>query len=51
MPDLVDRMRLIAETDANGMTTHIAGYAGLAADQAEAFEGIDGFLLLARSAW
>jgi RND superfamily putative drug exporter len=47
MPDLVDHMRLLAETDANGMTTHIAGYAGLAADQAEAFQGIDGFLILA----
>ena len=47
MPDLADHMRDIAETDANGMTTHLAGYAGLAADQAEAFESIDGALLLA----
>ena len=47
MPDLADHMRGIAETDANGMTTHLAGYAGLAADQAEAFESIDGALLLA----
>ncbi len=47
MPDLADRMRDIAETDANGMVTHLAGYAGLAADQAEAFESIDGALLLA----
>ncbi len=47
MPDLADYMRDIAETDANGMTTHLAGYAGLAADQAEAFESIDGALLLA----
>jgi RND superfamily putative drug exporter len=47
MPDLADHMRGVAETDANGMTTHLAGYAGLAADQAEAFESIDGALLLA----
>jgi putative drug exporter of the RND superfamily len=47
MPDLADHMRDIAATDADGMTTHMAGYAGLAADQAEAFESIDGFLLLA----
>jgi RND superfamily putative drug exporter len=47
MPDLADHMRDIAETDANGMTTHLAGYAGLAADQADAFASIDGVLLLA----
>ena len=47
MPDLADHMREIAETDANGMTTHLAGYAGLAADQADAFESIDGALLMA----
>jgi RND superfamily putative drug exporter len=47
MPDLAEHMREIAETDANGMTTHMAGYAGLAADQASAFESIDGFLLMA----
>ena len=47
MPDLADYMRGVAETDANGMTTHLAGYAGLAADQASAFESIDGFLLFA----
>ncbi|HZG68816.1 MAG TPA: MMPL family transporter [Herpetosiphonaceae bacterium] len=47
MPDLADNLRDIAETDANGMTTHLTGYAGLAADQAEAFESIDGALLLA----
>jgi RND superfamily putative drug exporter len=47
MPDLAGHMRAIAETGANGMTTHLAGYAGLAADQAEAFENIDGALLLA----
>jgi len=47
MPDLADYMRGVAETDANGMTTHLAGYAGLAADQADAFANIDGALLLA----
>lgn len=47
MPDVADHMRGVAETDAEGMTTHLAGYAGLAADQAEAFESIDGALLLA----
>ena len=47
MPALADHIRDIAATDGNGMTTHVAGYAGLAADQAEAFEKIDGALLLA----
>jgi putative drug exporter of the RND superfamily len=47
MPDLADHIRGIADTDANAMNTHLAGYAGLAADQAEAFESIDGALLLA----
>jgi RND superfamily putative drug exporter len=47
MPDLAEHMRDIASTDADGMTTHLAGYAGLAADQAEAFANIDGALLLA----
>jgi RND superfamily putative drug exporter len=47
MPDLADHMRDVAESDARGMNTHLAGYAGLAADQAEAFESIDGALLLA----
>ena len=47
MPDLAEHMRGVAERDANGMTTHLAGYAGLAADQAEAFESVDGALLLA----
>ena len=47
MPDLAEHMRGVAARDANGMTTHLAGYAGLAADQAEAFESVDGALLLA----
>ena len=47
MPDLADHMRDISATDADGMTTHMAGYAGLAADQADAFASIDGALLLA----
>jgi RND superfamily putative drug exporter len=47
MPDLADHMRDIAATDSSGMSTHMAGYAGLAADQADAFASIDGVLLLA----
>ncbi|MGH3117649.1 MAG: MMPL family transporter [Gaiellales bacterium] len=47
MPDLADHMRGVADDGSNGMTTHLAGYAGLAADQADAFANIDGFLLLA----
>ena len=47
MPDLADHMRGVAEDGSDGMTTHMAGYAGLAADQADAFANIDGFLLLA----
>jgi RND superfamily putative drug exporter len=47
MPDLADHMRGVAADGSEGMTTHLAGYAGLAADQADAFANIDGFLLLA----
>jgi RND superfamily putative drug exporter len=47
LPDLADRMRDIAASDAEGMTTYMAGYGGLAADQADAFGNIDGLLLLA----
>jgi hypothetical protein len=42
MPDLADHMRDVIEADGNGMTTFLTGYAGFAADQAEAFESIDG---------
>src|SRR5262245_40132991 len=46
MPDMVDHMRDIAGSDTD-MTTHISGYAGFAADQADAFAAIDGLLLFA----
>ena len=41
------KLRVIARTDANGMTFHIAGPLGNAADSANAFKGIDGILLYA----
>jgi RND superfamily putative drug exporter len=47
MPDLVDHIRDVAATDANGMVTHVAGMGGNAADQADAFANIDGLLLVA----
>jgi putative drug exporter of the RND superfamily len=39
IPDAVDEIRDIAEID--GVTVHLAGFGGQAADSAEAFEGID----------
>ena len=45
LPDTADRLRDIAEMD--GVTVHIAGSGGQAADSAEAFAGIDGTLLFA----
>jgi RND superfamily putative drug exporter len=47
MPDLVDHLRDVAATGANGMVTHAAGQGGNAADQADAFANIDGLLLVA----
>lgn len=47
LPDRVDDIRAIAEKNAGGLTISIAGPAALGADQAEAFAGIDGILLLA----
>jgi putative drug exporter of the RND superfamily len=47
MPDVVDHMREVAGDGADGMTTHVTGPGGSAADMATAFEGIDGALLLA----
>ncbi|MCW6010774.1 MMPL family transporter [Micromonospora sp. CPCC 205371] len=44
---IVDEMRATATDGANGMTVHITGPAGQAADSAEAFEGIDSTLLYA----
>jgi putative drug exporter of the RND superfamily len=43
----VDEMREIVGADIGGLTTHITGPAGYAADSAEAFEGIDSTLLYA----
>ena len=45
LPDTADRLREIAAID--GVTVHIAGSGGQAADSAEAFAGIDGTLLFA----
>ena len=45
MPDAADELRDIAAID--GVTVHIAGQGGQAADSAEAFAGIDGTLLFA----
>jgi RND superfamily putative drug exporter len=43
----VDRLRAIAKSGAGGMTVHIAGPLGSAADSANSFKGIDGTLLYA----
>src|ERR1700760_3159597 len=40
-----DSLRSIAASDARGMTIHIAGPLGYAADSGKAFKGIDGVLL------
>ncbi len=45
VPDAADEVRGIAEID--GVTVHLAGYGGQAADAAESFEGIDTNLILA----
>ena len=45
LPDVADQLRGIMAID--GVTTHIAGAGGQAADSAEAFAGIDSTLLLA----
>ena len=45
MPDAADELRDLTEID--GVTTHIAGAGGQAADSSEAFEGIDTTLLFA----
>jgi RND superfamily putative drug exporter len=45
LPDAADQLRDIAAID--GVTVHIAGAGGQAADSAEAFAGIDGTLLFA----
>jgi RND superfamily putative drug exporter len=47
LPDTVDELRDVAAQDAGGAEVYVAGPAALAADQAQAFAGIDGILLLA----
>jgi putative drug exporter of the RND superfamily len=42
-----DALRSVAESDASGLTVHIAGPLGSAADSGKAFKGIDGTLLFA----
>src|SRR5215475_2627899 len=42
-----DRLRAIAQSGADGLTVHIAGPLGYAADSSNAFKGIDGVLLFA----
>ena len=46
LPDAVKDIRKVAEKDANGLDVKIAGPAALGADQAKAFAGIDGILLI-----
>jgi putative drug exporter of the RND superfamily len=43
----VDKLRAITQSDANGLTSHIAGPLGGAADSAKSFSGIDSTLLFA----
>jgi putative drug exporter of the RND superfamily len=43
--DMVTSLRNTATTDANGLSVHITGPAGAAADSSKAFEGIDSSLL------
>lgn len=47
LPGLVEEMRRIAAEGTSGVSVHITGPGGAAADSAEAFAGIDGALLLA----
>ena len=46
LPDAVKDIREVAEKDAGGLDVKIAGPAALGADQAKAFAGIDGILLI-----
>jgi len=47
LPDIVDELESTAGAQADGAQVYIAGPAAFGADQAEAFAGIDGILLLA----
>ena len=46
-PGIADRIRELAGSDGSGLTAHVTGPFGIAADSASAFEGIDGVLLFA----
>ena len=46
LPDAVEDIRATAETDADGLEVNLAGPGAFGADQAKAFAGIDGVLLL-----
>jgi RND superfamily putative drug exporter len=46
-PEIIDKMRNIAQVNADGMQTHVTGPAGNAADSGKAFNGIDSTLLYA----
>ena len=43
--DVVQQIRAIADQESGGLTVHVTGPGGIAADQAAAFKGIDGRLL------
>jgi RND superfamily putative drug exporter len=47
LPEVVDQLRTIARDGTAGMSVHITGPGGMAADQANAFAGIDSTLLFA----
>jgi putative drug exporter of the RND superfamily len=47
LPDLVKQLDEAAKIDGSGMSVYITGPAGIGADQAKAFEGIDSSLLFA----
>ena len=47
LPDIRDELEAIAQADANGLSSHVTGPAGVSADFAGAFEGIDSTLLFA----
>ena len=48
--DIVDKMTATARSGSNGMSVHVTGPAGNAADSSKAFEGIDGSLLFGAAA-
>jgi len=48
--DIVDKMTATARSGSNGMSVHVTGPAGNAADSSKAFEGIDSSLLFGAAA-